>query len=302
MSNTTVIRRKPASLTSLPVVSILLGAVFWGFCWWPLKFFADAGLSGNLIGMTAYAMVGLFALPIVWKQRHAWRSEVHLLLLIGVFFGLANITFTAALMQGEVVRVMLLFYLLPAWGALGGVFLLGEKLDKRRCMAIALSLTGVFVILGGADILNQNFSAADTMALAAGFCLSATGVVNKKAKNIPMASRSFIPFIFCPPIALIGNYFVPTSMPVLDAMTWFLLVLFAFFWLFGATLLTTYGIANIETSRASILQVMELFVAIVTAMWLGGEVLTLKEYIGGALIIIATILESLPSAESASVL
>lgn len=302
MSNTTVIQRKPAALASLPVVSILLGAVFWGFCWWPLKFFADAGLSGNLIGMTAYAMVGLFAVPIVWKQRHAWCSEVHLLLLIGIFFGLANITFTAALMQGEVVRVMLLFYLLPAWGALGGVFLLGEKLNQRRCIAIALSLIGVFVILGGADILNQHFSAADTMALAAGFCLSATGVVNKKAKSIPMASRSFIPFIFCPPIALIGNYFVPTSMPVLDAMTWFLLVLFAFFWLFGATLLTTYGIANIETSRASILQVMELFVAIVTAMWLGGEVLALKEYIGGALIITATILESLPSAESASVL
>jgi len=51
-----------------------------------------------------------------------------------------------------------------------------------------------------------------------------------------------------------------------------------------------------EASRASILQVMELFVAIVTAMWFGGEVLELKEYIGGTLIIVATILESLPSA------
>jgi drug/metabolite transporter (DMT)-like permease len=295
-SNTNIIDPKSVACTNLPVISILIGAVFWGFCWWPLKFFADAGLSGNLIGMTAYAIVGLFAVPIVWKQRHEWRSESTLLLLIGIFFGLANITFTTALMQGEVVRVMLLFYLLPAWGALGGVFLLGEKLNKRRCVAIALSLIGVFVILGGADVFNQRFSSVDMMALAAGFCLSATGVINKMAQKIPMASRSFIPFIFCPPMALIGNYFEPTAMPIMGVMTWFLLVLFAFFWLFGATVLTTYGVANMEASRASILQVMELFIAIVTAMWLGNEVLELKEYIGGALIITATILESLPSA------
>jgi len=282
--------KSPAS-SSLPVISILIGAVFWGFCWWPLKFFADAGLSGNLIGMTAYAMVGLFAVPIVWKQRHEWRSEATLLLLIGIFFGIANITFTTALMQGEVVRVMLLFYLLPAWGALGGVFLLGERLNRRRCIAIALSLIGVFVILGGDQILNQPFSAVDMMSLAAGFCLSATGVINKKAQKIPMASRSLIPFILSPPMALIGYYFEPTAMPVMGAVTWLLLVIFAFLWLFGATLFTTYGVANMEASRASILQVMELFIAIVTAMWLGGEVLELKEYIGGTLIIIATLLE-----------
>lgn len=297
ITSSTVLNVHSSTASSgLPVASILFGAVFWGFCWWPLKFFADAGLSGNLIGMTAYAIVGLVAIPIVWRERHQWRSETGLFVLIGIFFGLANITFTTALMEGEVVRVMLLFYLLPAWGALGGVFLLGERLNKRRCVAIALSLIGVFVILGGAEVLNQPFSKVDMMALGAGFCLSATGVVNKMAQKIPMASRSFIPFIFCPPMALIGNYFSPTTMPVIGAVTWLLLVLFAFFWLFGGTFLTTYGVANMEASRASILQVMELFVAIVTAMWLGGEVLELKEYIGGTLIIIATILESLPSA------
>jgi drug/metabolite transporter (DMT)-like permease len=295
MKNQILISLKPKATYSLPVISILIGAMFWGFCWWPLKFFANAGLSGNLIGMTAYSIVGLVAIPIVWKQRHDWRSETGLLFLIGIFFGLANITFTTALMQGEVVRVMLLFYLLPAWGALGGIFLLGERLNKRRYIAIALSLIGVFVILGGTAILDKPFSGVDFMALIAGFSLSATGIVNKMAKKIPMASRSFIPFIFCPPMALISSYFVPTTMPALDALTLLLLVLFAFFWLFGATVLTTYGVSNMEASRASILQVMELFVAIITAMWLGDEILELKEYIGGALIISATILEAIPS-------
>jgi drug/metabolite transporter (DMT)-like permease len=280
---------------NLPVISILIGAAFWGFLWWPLKFFAEAGLTGNLIGMTAYFIVGIVAIPIVWRQRRLWQGEGKLLLLIGIFFGIANITFTTALMQGEVVRVMLLFYLLPVWGALGGIFLLNEKLSKRRYIAIMLSLAGVVVIMGGTTVFNQPFSGVDFMSLAAGFCLSATGILNKKAVRIPMASRSFVPFIFCPPLAMLGNYFVPTPMPEMELTIWLLLALFAFVWLFGATVLTTYGVANMEASRASILQVTELFVAIITAILIGNEVLETKEYIGGALIVAATLLEAMPT-------
>lgn len=280
---------------NLPVISILIGAACWGFLWWPLKFFADAGLTGNLIGMTAYFMVGIVALPIVWRQRRLWQGEGKLLFLIGIFFGIANITFTTALMQGEVVRVMLLFYLLPVWGALGGVFILKEKLSKQRYIAIMLSLTGVVVIMGGTAVFDQPFSVVDFMSLAAGFCLSASGIINKKAVHIPMASRSFVPFIFCPPLAILGNYFVPTPMPEIGSTIWLLLALFAFIWLFGATVFTTYGVAKIEASRASILQVTELFVAIITAILIGGEVLETKEYIGGVLIVAATLLEAMPT-------
>jgi hypothetical protein len=56
------------SASSLPVISILIGTVFWGLLWWPLKFFAQAGLTSNLIGVTAYLMVGLVAIPILWVQ------------------------------------------------------------------------------------------------------------------------------------------------------------------------------------------------------------------------------------------
>jgi drug/metabolite transporter (DMT)-like permease len=270
----------------LPVISILIGASFWGFIWWPLKFFANAGLTGNLIGLTAYSILALIALPIVWKQRKLWVAEWGLLLLIGIFFAVANITFTTALMKGEVVRVMLLFYLLPVWG---------ENLSLRRYVAIALSLAGVFVIMGGVAILKAPFSIVDMMSLMAGFCLSVTGVVNKMAVKIPIASRTFITFIFCPPLALIGNYFVPAPMPEIGLTMGLLLAAFALFWLLGAGLLTTYGLSKIEASRASILQVTELFVAILTATLIGGEVLETKEYIGGALIVFATILEALPT-------
>ena len=40
------------AVSSLPLISLLLGGVVWGLCWWPLKYFADAGLTGNWVGMT----------------------------------------------------------------------------------------------------------------------------------------------------------------------------------------------------------------------------------------------------------
>ncbi len=157
MNSSSLVRVHSKPLSNLPVISILIGAVFWGLLWWPLKFFSELGLTSNFIGVTAYTMVGIFAIPIVWRQRNLWRAEWLLLLLIGLFFALANISFNTALMNGDVVRVMLLFYLLPVWGALGGVFILGERLSKQRLLAIAISLSGVVVIMGIRLILFQSF-------------------------------------------------------------------------------------------------------------------------------------------------
>jgi len=291
MNSSSLVRVHSKPLSNLPVISILIGAVFWGLLWWPLKFFSELGLTSNFIGVTAYTMVGIFAIPIVWRQRNLWRAEWLLLLLIGLFFALANISFNTALMNGDVVRVMLLFYLLPVWGALGGVFILGERLSKQRLLAIAISLSGVVVIMGIENI-SWELSLADIMALAAGFFLSAAGIVNKLALKIPMASRSFVPFIFSPLLAILGNYFSPSPTPEMTSIIWILLAAFAFVWLLGATIFSTFGIANLEASRASVLQVTELFVGIISAIIIGGEVLELKVCVGGTLIITATLLEA----------
>ena len=275
----------------LALASLLASGLVWGLSWYPLKHFAAAGLTGNLIGITAYALVGLVALPVLWRERAAWRGEGRLLMLIGLFFGAANIAFTNALMMGEVVRAMLLFYLLPAWGALGGALFLRERLAPRRIAAVLLSLAGVFVILGGGASF-QSFSAADAAALAAGLCYTAAGIANRRATRIPVASRTMVSFIGCALVACIGQLLLPAPLPAPGAVTWLLLVLFAFVWLLGGTLLTTYGVTHMQTSRASVLQVVELLVAVASAMLIGGELLTSKEWIGGAMVVAATLLEA----------
>jgi drug/metabolite transporter (DMT)-like permease len=285
---------QPAHQTesSLAFLSLMGSGLVWGLSWWPLKYFAAAGLSGHAIGLSAYTLVAVVALPLILRERARWQAEWRLLLLIGLFFGCANMAFTTALTMGSVVRAMLLFYLLPAWGAIGGALFLGERLGPRRLLAVALSLAGVFVIMGGVAVLRQPLSLADGMALAAGFGYTAASIVNRKARSIPMASRTLVSFVGCTVVGVTALLFSTPDFPVLPAATWLLLALFAFVWLLGGTLLTTYGVTHVQASRAAVLQVVELLVAVASAIWLGDEQIGLKECVGGALILAATVIEA----------
>jgi drug/metabolite transporter (DMT)-like permease len=277
----------------LAFAALMGSGVAWGLIWIPLKFFAALGLTGQMLALTAYALVGLAALPLIWRERAAWRSEWHLLLLIGLFFGWANIAFTTALMTGSVLRAMLLFYLLPAWGALGGTFIMHERLNFRRILAVALSLGGVFVIMGGAEVFRQLPTMADAMALSSGFCYTAAGIANRQARRIPLVSRTLVSFVGCALLAaMVALAFSTPALPPISGTTWVLLLLFACVWLLGGTLLTTYGVTRVEVSRAAILQVMELLVAVISAMLIGGESMGVKEWIGAAMIVAATVLEA----------
>lgn len=282
---------RPAESTAA-FLSLMASGIVWGLSWLPLKFFADAGLSGHAIGLTAYALVAVVSLPFIWRERLQWQDEWHFLLLIGLFFGGANLAFTSALTTGSVVRAMLLFYLIPAWGAIGGAIFLHEHIGLRRLAAVGLSLGGVFVILGGADVLRTPLSLADGMALVAGLCYTAACIASRKARRIPMTSRTLMSFVGCAAIAVLGLGVSSPALPALSVGNWALLALFAFIWLLGGTLLTTYGVTHVQASRAAVLQVVELLVAVLSAVWLGGEQLGMRECIGGAMIVTATLIEA----------
>lgn len=273
-------------------LSLMASGIVWGLSWLPLKFFANAGLTGHAIGLTAYMLVAVVSLPFIWRERALWRGEWWFLLLIGLFFGGANLAFTSALTMGSVVRAMLLFYLIPAWGAIGGAIFLREQLGLRRLAAVVFSLGGVFVILGGVDVLCAPMSLADGMALAAGLCYTSACIASRKARRIPMTSRTLASFVGCAFVAVLGMGISSPVLPGMPALTWALLALFAFVWLLGGTLLTTYGVTHVQASRAAVLQVVELLVAILSAVWLGGEQLGVKECIGGAMIVTATLIEA----------
>lgn len=282
-----------------PVAVLLFSASLWGLSWWPLKGFAAAGLSGPVLVLLSYGVVGLVGLPWLLRERAQWRSEAGLLLLLAVVGGWANAAFVSALVLGDVVRVMLLFYLSPVWSVLGGRLFLGERVSRRRAGAVALALVGAFLVVGGFDAANAALSVADLLALSAGLAFAGNIIVSRAAQRIPMLSKTVAVFAGSGVAAVLMLAVVGYSVAAWPAPTLPLglaLAAYGFGWMALATATWQYGVTHVEAGRAGVIMIAELLVALVSATLLGQDSLAPLEWLGGALIAAAELIEATDTA------
>ena len=276
----------------LAVLALLGSSTMWGLLWWPLKGFAAAGLSGITLSLLTYGVLGLCGIGFLWRERPAWRSQTLALVMLTLAGGWANSAFVQALMIGDVVRVMLLFYLSPVWAVLGGRIFLGEKVSPRRAAAVALALLGLWFVVGGADVLSKPLSHADWLALSAGLCFAANNVISRASQAIPMLSKTVSMFVGCGLVAACMFFTGGHELPSPSGLMVLALFAYAFGWVVLATATWQYGVTHLEAGRAGLLLTVELLVALVSAMLIGGESMLPREWLGGSLIAAAALLEA----------
>lgn len=278
--------------TQLAVVSLLVAGLLWGLTWMPLKYFGTQGLSGPMLTLTSYGQVGLLALPwLLWRRRAWWpqRGHVALFALTG---GAANLCFVSALMSGEVVRVMLLFYLAPVWGVLGGRVFLSEPLTRLRIAGVALAVTGAALLLGGPAIIDTPPGMVDLLALASGLLYASQNIVTRAAHATPLDAKALFVFVGCGVLSAIIVSIGGQSLPPISGLLAAQLLGFAGIWMLAAMLFTAWGVTRLEAGRAAVLLVFELVAAALSAMWIAGERLDGMEWVGAALITGAALLEA----------
>jgi drug/metabolite transporter (DMT)-like permease len=276
---------------SLPVVVLLVSSTGWGLTWLPLRYFDSAGLEGPPLIFIAFASAVMFLFPVFIRQIDFWKSGLHLLLLITVFGGIANLSFQSALYYGDVVRVMILFYLLPIWSVLGGRIFLGESIDKLRIVTLASAIGGGFLILGGMQIFTRMPDMIDMLAILSGFAFAMNNLVFRAAQSIPVISKVTAMFIG---VAFFAGIFLlfdekPLNLP--EFQITFLAVLYGVLWLTLITFGTQWGVTHLDAGRASIIIVMELVVAVISAVIILNQTLSAVEMAGAALVIVAALLE-----------
>ncbi len=280
-----------------PEIVLLLGATLWGLGWMPLHYFAALGLSGMPVVLATYGLLSLLAVPLLYKQRAGWRPQWRDLLAIGLFGGWATAGLVGALSEGDVVRAMLLFYLAPVWGLLGGWLLLGEQLSVLRVSALLLAMLGIGLTLG---VSRDSFAAlqpTDWLALSAGLAFALNNLATRAADQVPLLSKAVVAFVGS---ALFGGLFCliqGASLPAMPALMWGQVGLFGLFWL-AAMGAAQYGFSHVEASRAAVLVVVELVAAVLSAAFFGEREIGLREWAGGALVLLAALLAARPPRES----
>ncbi len=288
-------------MTLLPQILLVTGAVAWGLGWLPLHHFASVGLVGMPLVLLVYGLLSLFAIPVLWFERRAWMPQRNGLLAIAVCGGGATAALVTALAIGEVVRVMLLFYLAPVWGVLGGWLLLGERLTPLRIGALLLAMLGIALTLNISSALTHPLSGSDWLALAAGLGFSLNNLATRAADQVPLASKTLAPFLGSALIAVVlcpvlGEYPPPLSL----TLSW-QIGLMALGWLLSMAAVQ-YGVSHIEAGRAAVLVVFELVAAVLSSAWLGNQAIGTHEWLGAALVMIAALTASWPERPAVTVI
>ncbi|MEN0105356.1 MAG: DMT family transporter [Pseudomonas sp.] len=279
-----------------PESILLLAAVIWGLGWMPLQYFNGVGLSGMPVVLATYGLLCVLAVPLLLWQRSAWWPQRYALLAICLFGGWATAGLVGALSEGEVVRAMLLFYLAPVWGLLGGWLVLGERLTLLRVAALLLAMLGIGLTLGVSRESFSAFGSADWLALSAGLAFAINNLATRHAEQIPLTSKAVVAFLGSTSLAWIFCTVQGSSLPPLDLLMWAKVALFGLFWLV-AMAAAQYGFTHVEASRAAVLTVVELVAAVLSAAVFGDRELGLREWSGGALVLLAALLAARPPRE-----
>lgn len=285
----------------LPVVVLLFSSSMWGLSWWPLKAFAELGLSGPWVVVLTYGLVGVAGLPWLWRERAQWSRQSGLLALIGLLGGWGNAAFVQAIVLGDVVRVMLLFYLAPVWSVLGGRVFLGESVSRRRAGAVVLALLGAFLVIGGAAAFDAPPSVADFMAVTAGMGFAGNNIASRAAQSVPTASKSVALFAGCGLtglLMLLASGALGADWPRPTPSAGAGLLAYAFGGLVLVTATWQWSVTRLEAGRSGVIAIAELVVAIFSASLIAGALLSWHEWIGGALIVAAALIESTDSPTS----
>ncbi len=275
-----------------PVLSLMASSLLWGCAWLPLKTLGDGGIDALLLAFSTFTLLTLATLPFALGRLRPATDGVPLLL-IALLGGGANLAFTLAMVYGEVVRAMALFYLLPLWGVLGGRLILGERIDGLRWLGVVLALAGAWLVLGGVDILHTLPSGFELFGLLAGLLLAMNNLVFRGVQRLALSAKLAAMFVGCAGLAGAALLTTNAHWPVTAAPTaWGGVVLYAFVWLLPANLGAQYGVTHLEAGRASVILILELVAAVVSATLIGGERLLPLEWLGAGLILTAALIEA----------
>jgi len=283
--------------TRVAITVLLISSVGWGLTWLPIKAMNEMGLDSMQLIFIAFLSGTLLLLPWLFRQYPAWKGRIYLMLMIGIAGGIANAAFQTAIFHGDVIRVMILFYLLPVWSVLGGKFFLKEKIDGMRLLAVFVCLSGAFVILDVWNTSWQGLSWVDLVAISSGMGLAATNILFRFTQDIPLVSKVSSTFIGCTLIIGVSMLAMPVEKALPGNGVAFLAAAYGAIWLTLITLGTQWGVTQLEAGRSSIIIVMELVVAVVSVAVLTSTELRLYEFIGGLMVISAAILETSRSEE-----
>jgi drug/metabolite transporter (DMT)-like permease len=284
--------------TILASALVLLTGVFWGVYWVPVREIAALGLDGawgtGAITLTAVVLL----LPFIAGRTRALHDTgiagVVSVALGGAAFALYSIGF----LYGKVALVVLLWFFSPVWSVLIAKYVLRWHVPNLRLIAIAVGLVGLFIMLGGEGDVPVPRGLGEWMAFVGGLIWAVATAGMRLKSQVPPAPAAFLfalgatatsfaiaPFLEAVPAIAIADLATIGITVLVTGGLWWGLSIAALMW---ATL-------RLDPARVGILLMPEVIFAAATAAIFAGEPLSVREMIGGGLVVLCGLLEVWPT-------
>lgn len=285
---------------NLPVLSLLAGATLWGVVWYPMRLLEGAGLSGLWLTAYLYLACAVAGSILAWRHRHWFSRRPWLLLCIAISAGWTNLAFILAILDGNIMRVLFLFYLSPVWAILFGWLFLKEHVSSRTIVILVVALAGgVMMLWQPGESWPWPKNTTDWLALSSGFAFAVSNIFVRYGEVIPVSVKSLSSWVGVMVIAAIFIVIQQPVVPTVSVGVYVGVVALGWFGMVVMTLLVLYGVSNMPVHRSAIILLFELVAGAISQQLLTNETMTLVEWGGGALVVLAALLTALREIPSA---
>lgn len=292
----------PKVALGLAVGGLLLNAFVWGVSWWPFRHLHAQGLHPLWATAMVYALA-LTAIVVRWPRAPGQFLNAPILWVLLLASGTTNAAFNWAVSIGDVVRVVLMFYLMPLWAVLLARLLLNERLSRLALLRVMLALAGAAIVLAPAQGTAISLDPLawlglpEALGLLGGFSFALNNVMLRREAARPAEARAFAMFAGGVGVALALALLIGPARgvpwPPAPAAAWMLPAAGLAFAFLAANLALQVGAARLRASVTAVVMLTEIVFATVSAVWLGDQVLTAPMWLGGALILLAALLSAL---------
>ena len=277
---------------TLAIGSLVYAATLWGMMWYPYRLLNEAGVGGIASSLLAYAAPLLVFGWLHGRELHRARSRWLWLAALGLAAGWTNLAYVLAMLQGEVVRVLLLFFLSPLWTVVFARFLLHEKLNRAGWAVMALAAGGAMVMLWQPNgDLPLPTNRAEWLALSAGVMFALSNVISRHLGGVTEGAKSVSIWGGAAVLTVIGLWRYPGELDFIEQAgrgVW-LLLLGVGLAIGSMTYAVQYGLARVPANQAIVIFLFELVVAAVAAYFLSMERMGLQEWVGAIMIVAASL-------------
>ena len=271
-------------------VLVAFAASLWGT--WPV-ILRNAPMPAALQSAVLMAVLTLASLPVMLRDRLRVKPTLSQWLgvgWLGVGDALNVVLFFAAYQRTTVAIAVLTHYLTPIFVAVAAPFVLGEKARARTFGAVAVAFVGLVLLLepwrvglGRSDAIGAALGASSAV-----FYASNVLFTKRLVKAFSGSELMFFHGLVATPLLFA---LVPKAEYALASNHALAIVLL------GALgpgalggLLFVWGLRRISASHASVLTLLEPFVAVLLAAAMMGERVGLVSFCGGALILAGAVL------------